>query len=52
MQYVYNLLTIGVKDINKGYHIMMFEELKVVFLIAVIVFLITRLVAKWVLRRY
>jgi hypothetical protein len=31
---------------------MMFEELKVVFLVAVTVFLVLRLVAKWVLRRY
>ena len=31
---------------------MMFEELKVVFLIAVIVFLIMRLIAKWYLKDY
>jgi hypothetical protein len=30
----------------------MFEDLKVVFLIAVIVFLVLRLIAKWTLRRY
>lgn len=30
----------------------MFEELKVVFLIAVIVFLVLRLFAKWILRGY
>ena len=30
----------------------MFEELKVVFLIAVIVFLIMRLIAKWYLKDY
>jgi hypothetical protein len=29
---------------------MMFEELKIVFLIAVIVFLVLRLIAKWFLR--
>lgn len=31
---------------------MMFEEIKVVFLIAVIVFLVLRLIAKRVLREY
>jgi hypothetical protein len=31
---------------------MMFEELKIVFLIAVIVFLVLRLIAKWFLRGY
>jgi hypothetical protein len=30
----------------------MFEELKIVFLIAVIVFLMLLLIAKWILRRY
>jgi uncharacterized membrane protein YtjA (UPF0391 family) len=30
----------------------MFEEIKIVFLIAVIVFLVLLLIAKWILRRY
>lgn len=31
---------------------MMFEELKVVFLVAVLVFLVLRLIAKWFLKGY